>query len=241
MIATMMPRMNPAPLLSESEPPPGVLTLTWPIRPSFGVSCVLASSRAVQLQPACHDSNRRSPTRRTDEALVRGANRRHERLRIHLPQASELPDDTQRGRRLVAPGGIGPEVRRIGLDEEGTVRELRRRSPWPDRRAECDRQREADDERGADDASRHLRVAAERVEDATTAPREQRSLGRLVRLAVVDENRQVAGRGERELAPERLALHVRRREVAVEVESDLPDRSGPLIGGQRLETRPRGF
>ena len=76
------------------------------------------------------------------------------------------------------------------------------------------------------------------MKHATTAPREQRRLGRVVRLAVVDEHRQVAGAGERELAREGLSLHLRRRQVAVEVEADLPDRSRARIGDERFEPRP---
>ena len=102
----------------------------------------------------------------------------------------------------------------------------------PARRAERDREREADDEARVDEAPRHLRVAAEGVKHATTAPREQRRLGRVVRLAVVDEHRQVAGAGERELAREGLSLHLRGRQVAVEVEADLPDRSRAAVGDQ---------
>ena len=130
------------------------------------------------------------------------------------------------------PAASGPRYGRIGLDEEGTVREGAGRRPWARRRAERDREREADDEACVDEAPRHLRVAAEGVKHAATAPRKQRRLGRLMRVTVVDEHRQVAGRGERELAREGLSLHLRGRQVAVEVEADLPDRSRAAVGDQ---------
>src|SRR5688500_12607214 len=69
MIATMMPRMNPAPLLvSGSVPPPGVLTLTWPIRgPS---SCDFGSFDDVRhrpdlQQPPCQPLSTTRPSARS--------------------------------------------------------------------------------------------------------------------------------------------------------------------------------
>ena len=170
--------------------------------------------------------------------LVGGSDGLDELLGLDRSQPRELGDHAQDGRRLVAAGRVGAEVRRVGLDQERPRLEALRGRPRAGRRAEGDGQREADREAGAGQASGHLGVTAEGVQDATTAPGEERLGNVVVRLAVVDEHRQVVRGGERELARERLALDVRRRQVPEVVQPDLPPPPAPGVGGERLEAGP---
>jgi len=113
-------------------------------------------------------------------------------------------------------------------------------------RAEGDRQREGDEEAGGGKLQGHWRPAREAVQDAAhrpagPGPGQQRAGDLRVRVTVVDENGLPYPGGEIELARERLALHVGRRQVAEEVEPDLPDRNDPALSGQGLEPLPVRF
>ncbi len=67
---------------------------------------------------------------------------------------------------------------------------------------------------------------------------EQRVGDLVVRIAVVNDHRQGAIGSESQLACQRLALNVRWRQVAEEVEPDLSHRRAARIGRQRLELGP---
>jgi len=69
-------------------------------------------------------------------------------------------------------------------------------------------------------------------------PAQQRCADLRMGLAIVDEHRLAGARRKVELAGECLALHVRRGQVAKEVETDLADRHGVALPRQRLQPRP---
>ena len=62
-----------------------------------------------------------------------------------------------------------------------------------------------------------------------------------MRVAIVHQHRQAEARGKRQLPGERLALDVRRREVAEEVQADLADGTHAGLPGEGLEPGPGGL
>jgi hypothetical protein len=69
-------------------------------------------------------------------------------------------------------------------------------------------------------------------------PCQQRVADLLVGVAIMDHDRLAEAAAERQLPSERLALHLGWREIAVEVEPDLPHRDAGRISGERLDPRP---
>ncbi len=179
-----------------------------------------------------------------DESVERGADRGHEGRRAHAAQASELRDDAQDRRRLVSPIAVGSEVRRVGLDEERPVGQPRGRLPRPGGRPERDGQSEAHEKALGRQGLGHRAVPREGVQDAaraaaeTSRPAEQGGRDVVVRLAVVDEDGQVALGGERQLTVERLALHIGRGQAPEVVEPDLADGADARVRDEALEPRP---
>ena len=182
----------------------------------------------------------------TQQGVVRPADGDHELGRLGRAEAGQLRGDAQDSGRLVRALPRGTQVGRIGLDQEGAQRQGGGGLAGTIGTAKGDRQREADQEAGVDERLGHRPVAREGVEHPATAipgrrPGEQRFRDVGVGRAIVDEHREAVLGGERELAAEGGALGVRRREIAVVVEADLPHRPGQRIGGEGLETLPAGL
>lgn len=179
-----------------------------------------------------------------DERLVRRSGLCRDAFGRVVAQPRDLGSNAQDGRRLVAARGVGAQVGRIGLEEDGLRRERCGGGPRANRRTKRHRQGEADQEARRGEAGGHGGVTGERVKrTASTAAGAskpgQEGVGHIgVSIPTMDQHRLAQPCRERQLARECLPLDVGRREVAMEVETDLPHRNASRVGGQGLDARP---
>src|SRR3990172_5076574 len=150
---------------------------------------------------------------------------------LHLGKAAEGVS-YEPGLVSLAPVGDGRQIRGVALDQESIERQAARHLAKRGRVLESEDPRERDEESHLQGALGGLQIGGERMQDAPDLahPLLFENFQQIrFRLAVMDDD------GKRELPrhphlpAEDVALHLRRRQVVVVVEADLPygEKSGP--------------
>ncbi len=181
-----------------------------------------------------------------------GVGRRHggELLGRHPAQLGHRLGRLDQVRRFVTPAAarLGSKVRAIGLKHKG----VRGQGPCHGLQAVVvrvgDRARDGDEEAQGHVLQRALRPVGVAMQHAQRCarprtppgprPRGEYLPGGVLRVAGMDHHRQVQPGGELQLTLEGRPLHLRRREVAVEIEPHFAQRHHQRVGRQALQLFP---